>query len=62
MMQGGYNLRDYLDNNGGPGVGRLEPLAQSARAHTEEHAQTLARLSHTALLRLSRLHTHACIQ
>jgi hypothetical protein len=50
MMQrneGGYNRRDYLDDQGGPGAGRLEPLVQSARAHTEEHAQTLARLSHT---------------
>ena len=65
MMQrndGGYNRRDYLDDQGGPGAGRLEPLVQSARAHTEERAQTLARLFHTAQLDLSRLHTHASIQ
>ena len=62
IMQGGYNRRDYLDDKGGPGAGRLEPLVQNARAHTEEHAQTLARLCHTVHLGISRLHTHACIQ
>ena len=45
--EGGYNRRDYLDDQGGPGAGRLEPPVQSARAHTKEHAQTLARLCHT---------------
>ena len=69
MMQrndGGYNRRDYLNDQGGPGAGRLEPLLQSARAQPEERAQTLARLFRTRKLdlctHLSRLHTHASIQ
>ena len=65
MMQrkeGGYNRRDYLNDQGGLGAGRLEPLVQSARAHTKERAQTLARLFHTAPLDLSRLHIHVSIQ
>ena len=65
MMQrndGGYNRRDYLDDQGGPGAGRLEPLLQSARAQTEERAQTLAWRFRTRKLDLLWLHTHASIQ
>ena len=60
--EGGYNRRNYLDDQGGPSAGCLEPLVESACAHTKEHAQTLVCLFQTAQLDLSQLHTHVCIQ